>query len=344
MTGGKADDCMTKDAVLAILKKSGDYVSGERISASLGVSRAAVNTAVKSLRAEGYEILSATNRGYALVNAPDRLTAGELLSCLSEERMKRVLCLDSVDSTNRRLREMAYDGAPEGQVVLANEQTGGRGRLGRSFASPRDKGIYFSILLRPEGTPADSVAITAWTAVAVRRAIQTVCGVSPSIKWVNDLVLNGKKLCGILTEMSVESESGRVQSVIVGIGLNVNEIPADFPEEVRQVATSLAAETGKTCARAPLAAEIIRQMDRLRADWPQEKAAYLEAYRTGNLTVGREVCITTANGERHAEAVTIREDFSLAVRYADGRTENLLGGEVSVRGIYGSAASKGTES
>ena len=325
---------MTKDSVLMMLRREDGYISGERISAVLGVSRAAVNAAVKSLRAEGYEIHSATNRGYCLRSAPDRLTAGELLAFLPEERVSRVLCLDTVDSTNRRLRELAYDGAPDGQVVLANEQTQGRGRLGREFLSPRDKGIYLSFLLRPDGTPAGTTAITAWTAVAVRRAIRTVCGVDAAIKWVNDLVLNGRKLCGILTEMSVESESGQVQYVIVGIGVNVNEEKTDFSEKIRGVAASLYAETGVFFRRAPLAAEIIRELDNLRAAWPQAKDAYLAAYRAGNITVGREVFVRKGERVLPGTAVAVNDDFSLAVQYRDGEKEDLTGGEVQVRGLY----------
>lgn len=326
---------MTKDSVLMILRRDGGYVSGERISDILGVSRAAVNAAVKGLRMEGYEIDSATNRGYCLRHAPDKLTTGELLAFLPEERMEHVLCLDTVDSTNRRLRELAYDGAPDGQVVLANEQTQGRGRFGRGFLSPRDKGIYLSILLRPEGTPAGTTAITAWAAVAVQRAVRKVCGVNAAIKWVNDLVLNGRKLCGILTEMSVESESGQIQYVIVGVGVNVNEEKSEFPEEIRGVAASLYAETGVRFRRAPLAAEIIRELDNLRAAWPHGKDAYLTAYRAGNITIGREVLVRKGEHVFPGVTVAINDDFSLAVRYEDGRIENLTGGEVQVRGMYG---------
>ena len=146
---------MTKDKVLAILKRSGSCVSGEEMSRALGVSRAAVNTAVMALRSDGYEIGSGTNRGYELKNAPDRLNMGELMALLPEERLKKVVCLDSVDSTNDRLRAMAMDGAPDGQIVLANCQTRGKGRLGREFRSPADKGVYMSLLLRPESAPAD---------------------------------------------------------------------------------------------------------------------------------------------------------------------------------------------
>lgn len=319
---------MTKDLVLAILRKENNYVSGEKISSRLGVSRAAVNMAVKSLRAEGYEILSATNKGYYLNQVPDNLTEGELSAYLPAGRMASVLCLESADSTNNRLRELAFAGVPEGQVVLANEQTGGRGRRGRTFVSPKDQGIYLSILFRPESLPSDMTEITAWTAVAVSNAIEAVCGVRPGIKWVNDLFLNQKKICGILTEMSVESESGQIQYVLIGIGVNVSESETDFPEEIRPIATSIQKETNKTCMRAQLAAKMIEELDRMRSLWPQGKQRYLDAYRAASVTVGEKVAVIRPQGEKTGTAVRINDDFSLLVRFADGSEESIAHGEV----------------
>lgn len=324
---------MTKDSVLAILKNTEGYLSGEKISTELGLSRMAVSTAVKALRKEGYDILSSTNKGYLLNHSPDRLTSGELMAYLSPERMKSVVCLDTVDSTNRQLRRMALEGAADGQIVLANEQTEGLGRLGRSFLSPRDKGVYLSVLMCPDVLPSESVAITARAAVAACNAIYSVCGVRPGIKWLNDLVLNKKKLCGILTEMSVESEIGHVQYVIVGIGVNVNEMPCDFPEGIRKAATSLAAETGLSFSRARLAAELIKELDRLRFRWTQEKQLYWETYCADSVTLGREIRIISGEKSRTGTAVSIQSDYSLTVRYPDGLTETLSNGEVRVRGI-----------
>lgn len=322
---------MTKDAVLAILRAENNYISGEKMSSRLGISRAAVNTAVKTLRKEGYEILSTTNKGYYLKEVPNSLTAAELSTYLPAERMALVHCTESVDSTNNCLREMAFSEAPDGQVVIANEQTNGRGRRGRIFISPKDKGIYLSMLFRPDSLPSDTTSITAWTAVAVNRAIETVCGVRPGIKWVNDLVINQKKLCGILTEMYVESESGQVQYVMIGIGLNVNELAADFSGELSQIATSLAMETGKVFCRAQLAAEIIKQLDRMRSDWPSEKQTYLSAYRADNITTGKEITVICKAEEKQGTATEITDDFALRVCYNDGRSEVLSSGEVSIR-------------
>lgn len=324
---------MTKEKVLAILKQNDAYISGEKISARLGVSRMAVSSAVKALRNSGYNITSVTNKGYLLQDNPqiDKLTAGELMAYLPEERLERVLCLDVIDSTNTKLRELAFNNAPDGYVVIANQQTSGRGRRGKSFLSPKDTGIYLSILLRPNCLPHECPTITAWTAVSVGNAIQKVTGVSPTIKWVNDLLLNEKKICGILSELSVESESGHVQHIIVGIGINVNESSENFPDEIKGIATSIYAETGKKIPRAQLAAAIINELDMMMEKWPHERDKYLEQYRSLNITTGKDIQVISGNSGRDAKALEINEDFSLKVMYEDGTIADLSSGEVSTR-------------
>lgn len=187
----------------------------------------------------------------------------------------------------------------------------------------------------PDTLPTDIVEITAWTAVATNNAIEEVCGVRAGIKWVNDLVIDRKKICGILTEMSVESESGYIQYLIIGIGINVNGQAEDFPEEVRHIATSLAMETGKAHSRAAgFAAALIRELDSMCRAWPKEKTEYLEAYRRDNITTGKEITVVRGTEEAPAFAVAIGDDFSLRVRYADGRSEALSSGEISIKGLY----------
>ena len=324
---------MTKDKVLFYLREQEGYVSGQKISEKLGLSRMAVSTAVSALREAGYAIESSPRRGYRLVSSPDKLTSGELMSHLSEDRLNRVVCLEKTDSTNHYLKMLADRGAPVGQVVIANEQTAGRGRRGRTFVSLKDKGIYLSILLRPESRPADTAVITAWTAVAICDAIEEVCLFRPDIKWVNDLQFDGRKITGILTEMSLEGESGLISSVIIGIGINVNQTPEDFPEELRDTAGSLAMAVGHPLSRAALAAAMIRSLDRLTACWPIAKERYLEAYRRGCRTPGQAVNVITGAGSRPAEALAVNDDFSLRVRYEDGTVEDLQSGEVSIRPV-----------
>ena len=245
--------------------------------------------------------------------------------------MKTVLVVDKVDSTNKLLREMAYNGAPDGQIVIADEQTTGRGRMGRSFFSPKDKGIYFSYLLKPDMAPSDAVTLTAWTAVAILQAISRVTGFTPGIKWVNDLVSNGRKLCGILTEMSVESETGRIDNIIIGIGINVNNSEEDFSEDIKDIATSIFLEAGVKTSRAALAAAMAEEMDHLRAAWPGARDEYLKAYRAHNITCGRPVNVISGGTVRPAEALMINDDFSLKVKFSDGSVSDLSSGEVSLK-------------
>lgn len=267
-----------------------------------------------------------------MLNNTDNLNYSELLAVLGEARMKRVHWLDTVDSTNLYLRELARNGAEDGTVVIAGSQSKGRGRLGRSFSSP-EGGIYMSWLLRPECPPAQAVNLTAWVSVAVADAIFDVYGVHPGIKWVNDLVMNTKKICGILTEMS--AEEGHINYIIVGIGINVNA--EKFPDELRNIASSLYMETGKQIKRAELIGAVIHRLDILRTKWPDEKykAEYLASYRRDNITTGRHVTLVSGDSCREAFTESIDDDFALVVRLPDGSREHINSGEVSVKGIYG---------
>lgn len=320
--------------VLSSLRNGNGFISGEKISEQFGVSRAAVNLAVKALREEGYDIKSVTNRGYRLVSSPDVLNEGEIMSYLPKERMDRVLCLDKVDSTNIYLKKIAEEGAGAGQVVIADEQTAGRGRRGRKFVSPKACGIYISYLMRPTVEAAESVSLTAHAAVAVARAIKSVTDADCKIKWVNDLVLNKKKICGILTELSVEAESGHIQNIVVGIGINVNAKKESFPDEIKDIATSLYAETGKKVCRAALAAEIIKELDILSEHDFKEMEEYLTEYRERSVTVGNKIKVLKGDEVKLGKALKINDDYTLTVEYESGVTDILIAGEVSVHGLY----------
>lgn len=329
----------TKDHVIASLINADGYISGEKISSSLGISRAAINTAVKSLRAAGYEIESSTQKGYRLLRHPDIISAGELLPFLPSERVLTIHTYDDVASTNDTLKQLSFEGAPAGTIVIADHQSKGKGRRGRSFDSPHDTGIYFSYLMRPAIAPSDASQITAWTAVAIRRAINNACGLSPDIKWVNDLVIDSRKIAGILTEMTMESESFMIDSIVIGIGINVNQVETDFPEAIRDIAGSLRMTKGENIPRASIVAEMVKEMDKLAESIPGSASIYLDEYRDACLTLGKEVSIVKVHdsGEtpRHGTAVDINPDFSLKIRFEDGHEEDLSSGEVSVRGLYG---------
>lgn len=220
--------------------------------------------------------------------------------------------------------------APDGQVILAGRQTAGRGRMGRSFVSPAGTGVYLSMLLRPTCSPAQASTLTAWAAVAVRRAIAAVCGVEADIKWVNDLQLNGKKICGILTEAVLVG--GRVEHLILGVGINGNTGPDELPTPLRATAGSLLTETGRACDLAALTAALIQALDQLGGDFPSARDPYLAAYRAACITTGRSIRVLRQDGSgEDAYAEAVEDDFSLRVRYADGRRARVASGEVSVR-------------
>ena len=245
---------------------------------------------------------------------------------------RRVYRYETVGSTNTELMALARQGAAEGTVVLAGQQTAGRGRMGRSFQSPAGLGLYGSVLLR--SSPEDAPRIPALAATAVRRAIRRSCGLSCGIKWPNDLVLNRKKLCGILTELEWEAESGEFSCVIIGAGINVSQDEADFGPEVAPIAISLAQALGTAPDRTELAAQVIRSLNALYDDFPAQNAAYLDHFRRDCLTVGNPIKVISGAGERIGTATGISDDFGLTVRWEDGSTETLTSGEVSVRGLY----------
>lgn len=330
---------MSRERVLTCLRECGDYVSGEALSRRLGLSRAAVWKAVDALRKEGYVIEARTGLGYRLADTPDALTEPEIRSRLGHTVTvgRNLLCQAEVDSTNTWAKRLALEGAEDGTVVVADCQTGGRGRLGRSFQSPAGKGVYLTALLRPSLAPEILLPVTALCAVAVCDAVEEVCSLRPGIKWTNDLVLGGRKLCGILTELSLEAETGQVQYLVLGIGVNVLHRPEDFSEDVAQVATSLAMELGHPVSRPALAAAEIRALDRLYGDLESgDLAPWLEASRRDCVTLGHTVQILSPDGRRETvEALDVDEQFGLVVRRQDGTKDIIRSGEVSVRGMYG---------
>lgn len=328
---------MSRETILSLLRThQGEYLSGEAMSQQLGISRAGVWKAIEGLRQEGYVIVSAPNRGYRLESGPDRIREGELSGALEGCTIgSSLLCLDTIDSTNTECKRQAMSGAPHGLVILSEEQTGGRGRLGRSFQSPRGRGLYLSVLLRPQLEPGAVVDFTAWTAVAVCDGIEAACGVRPQIKWTNDIVLGHKKLCGILTELGLESETNSLQYLVAGIGVNVNHTPEDFEDEVRDIATSLSMYLGRPVRRCALAAEIIRALDRMYQGFPQNKSEYLARYRADCMTPGNQVQLITPVSRQEARALSIDDEFRLVVELPDGTQKALSAGEVSVRGMYG---------
>jgi len=324
---------MLQEELLRVLRQADGPVSGEAVSRDLGVSRAAVWKAVDALRRAGYTVQALPARGYRLLDSPDVLTPAELAG---PERVvgRSVLCLDSVDSTNDECKRQATRGAPDGLAVTAQEQTGGKGRRGRSFQSLAGKGLYLSVLLRPKADPETVSRLTAWVAVAVSKAVERLTGLEPGIKWPNDVLLDGKKLCGILTELGLVAETGELDYVVVGMGINVSQTREDFGPELSKVAVSLAGQ-GAAVRRAALGRAVLEELDRMYREFPGEREAWLSEYRRRCVTVGRAVKIVWPDREVPAAAIGVDDTFALRVRLESGQELSVSSGEVSVRGMLG---------
>ena len=321
---------MTRDEVLAFLwNNADDYVSGAELARRLALSRTAVWKAIGQLRDEGYEIESQPNRGYRLCSVSDVLSAEGIRRHLRHRELD-VRVYKTISSTNTVLKGLAAEGAEAGLALVAEEQTLGRGRMGRSFYSPPDSGLYLSLLLRPELPAVDATRLTACAAVAVAETIEALSGRETQIKWVNDLFMDGRKVCGILTEASVDCESGMMHYVIIGIGVNTRVPEGEFPEELRGIAGAAFGSEPVPELRCRLAAGIL---DRL-SDYTARPAdpEIFEGYRRRSLVLGKEINILAPGRELEpATAVDLGEDYSLLVRLPDGSTRRLNSGEVSVR-------------
>lgn len=309
-----------RDGILSSLRAAGGApVSGQQLAERAGVTRNAVWKAVSQLRAEGYEISSATNRGYALVSEPDRLSASALTELLGGTELG-IYVYDTIDSTNNEAKRRLAQG--EHRFLAAAEcQSGGRGRAGKSFSSPAGTGLYMSLAFRPAEDFFDAVGVTTYAAVCVAEAISALTSKECGIKWVNDVFYAGKKVCGILTEAVTDFETGGLDSVVVGIGINLR--PGSFPPELRDVAGSLEL---KEPVKNELCADIVR---RLLAFDPHDRT-YMDVYRSRSIVLGREVGYTLAGERRCGTAEKISDDGALTVRRADGGLDTLRGGEVSL--------------
>lgn len=319
----------SEELVLAFLAEAADeFVSGEAISDKLGLTRAAVWKHVEALRSHGYRIDAVPARGYRLASVPDRLTALELRPVLNTHDVGQVLhCYDEIGSTNDRAKELADEGAEHGEVVVAESQTAGRGRRGRRWASPPRKNVYLSVVLRPDLPPARAPELTLVASIAVCDALRQA-GVGAGIKWPNDVLASGRKIAGVLTELAAEAE--RVHWVVVGMGVNVNARPEDFPEEIRGEATSILIERGQPAPRALFAAACLSALE----SWFDVHAeegfgAIRDAWRERNVTLGREVVVAADGREIAGRAEDIDDGGALLVR-GPGGIERVLAGDVKL--------------
>ncbi len=319
-----------KEKVLLLLKE-GEYISGEKLSETLGVSRTAVWKAINTLRDEGYEIESMTKRGYKLVKKPNALNAAAIADGLDLNLIgTEIVIMKTVDSTNEEIKRRAQKNAASGIVVISRSQTAGRGRLGRNWVSS-EGGIYFSILLRPELPPNDVSGITLAAGLGVCIAIRKFTGLDAMIKWPNDVIIGNKKVCGILTEMTAQTDM--VDFVVMGIGVNV--LNDSFPEEISNKATSLKIETGGEVDLSRLMREIISVLDKTLCSYllgiSQED---MKLYKSMCATIGREVSLTRGGERLSGKAVDITADGELVVMLNSGKRITVNSGEVTVQGIY----------
>ena len=329
-----------KAEILKMLREADGYISGQEICEKFNVSRTAVWKVIRRLQEDGYEVEAVRNKGYRMVESPDILTKEEVESCMHTEWAGRnVVCYKVTDSTNLRIKQMGDEGALAGTLAVAEEQTAGRGRRGRSWESPAGAGIFMSVLLRPKITPDKASMLTIVTACSTAKGIKKYFeneGASCpdiQIKWPNDLVVNGKKLAGILTEMSTQIDY--INHVTVGVGINVNL--TDFPEEIREHATSLRLECGHKVKRAPLIAAIMKRLEENYALFMEtgDLSQLMEKYSELLVNKDRDVMILGAKEQYVAHALGINKTGELIVRKEDGTIEEVYAGEVSVRGVYG---------
>ncbi len=321
----------TKDTVLALFEKNkGFFISGEKIAEELNISRTAVWKAVKKLQSEGYNIKAVTNRGYCLDKEADVLTVRGIRSYLDENgSCLRPEVFVRVDSTNTVCIEKAAEGEKEGYVAIAGSQSAGRGRRGKAFFSPADSGIYMSILLRPVGLTEDQVLhFTTMTAAAVSEAIEAVSDKKAEIKWVNDIYVNGKKVCGILSEASYGIQDRNLECVIIGIGINAYEPSEGFPSAIADIAGRVFDEP-KTGLKNRLAAEVLNRFMAYYKELPD--TPYSSEYIKRSMVTGRDVTIHKGKEQIKAHVLGIDNTFGLKVVYEDGTVEVLRSGEVSIR-------------
>ena len=324
---------MTTDAkILTALRANPDGVSGAQLAEQLAISRAAVWSRIEELRQAGYDIEAGPHFGYRLVSAPDALHADDLLARLSGARIigRDIQVFEETTSTNDVVEKLARDGVREGVVVFAESQTKGRGRLGRVWMSPTHKGLWFSILLRPELRPQAATQLTIASATALRRAVKSVTGILADIKWPNDLLINGKKVAGILTEMSAEPD--RVRHIILGIGVDVNLEAKEFPPELRKIATSLRIESGEFISRAELATAILQELEKDYARICGGKfPAVADEWEAGCGTIGKDVSVQMGVQQVRGRAEALDDDGALLVRTEHGHLERVIGGDVTLK-------------
>ncbi len=323
-----------KNLILHRLKEKQEYISGEDLSNSLGVSRTAVWKHINELRKEGYNIESSPRIGYRLMELPDILDERELFVPEGQHIGRELIHFEEIDSTNNHAKKIANDGCSHGTVVIAERQTLGRGRVGRPWQSYNNRGLWFSIVLRPDLEPEQVQIITLAASVAVVEGICRDLGINCGIKWPNDIILGNSKLCGILTELS--AEPGHVNYVVVGIGINVNQTCIEFDADIQDKATSLQIHAGKKISRVKLLSCILTCFEEMYNKVLEKNTGeIIDRWNKYSVTLGREVKIVSRDTEYIGTAQSVAPDGRLVVKGKDGTVREISAGEVQVRGLLG---------
>lgn len=323
-----------KEEILRLLRSADGYISGQELCNRFGVSRTAVWKAINQLKEAGYEIEAQQNKGYRLMAAPDLMTEAEIKSLMHTDWVaKEVLYFDTIDSTNTKAQELAEKGYPSGTLVVADKQESGKGRRGRSWVSPSGTGIFMTLMIKPDINPNNASMLTLVAALAVAKAITSVTGEEAMIKWPNDIVVNGKKVCGILTEMNAQFDY--INNIVVGIGINVHN--ESFPEEISQMASSLMIEAGgKRFHRAQIIAETMSYFEQYYDTFlkTQDLSALVREYDKLLVNRNKSVRVLDPKEPFDGKAMGITPKGELIVDTWESR-KLVSSGEVSVRGIYG---------
>ena len=323
-----------KEEILRLLRSADGYISGQELCNRFGVSRTAVWKAINQLKEAGYEIEAQQNKGYRLMAAPDLMTEAEIKSLMHTEWVaKEVLYFDTIDSTNTKAQELAEKGYPSGTLVVADKQESGKGRRGRSWVSPSGTGIFMTLMIKPDINPNNASMLTLVAALAVAKAITSVTGEEALIKWPNDIVVNGKKVCGILTEMNAQFDY--INNIVVGVGINVHN--ESFPEEISQMASSLMIEAGgKRFHRAQIIAETMLYFEQYYDTFlkTQDLSALVREYDELLVNRNKSVRVLDPKAPFDGKAMGITPKGELIVDTWESR-KLVSSGEVSVRGIYG---------
>lgn len=315
-----------KEKILTVLEERGNRgISGKELAASVGMTKNTVWKAVKELRDDGYAIFAVANKGYCLTNENDALSEKAIHPFLKTTLYGRNMdVFKTIDSTNNFAKSLARLGMPDGTTVIADQQTEGRGRTDKSFYSPSNLGIYMSIVVRPKISVDYSLMLTSCAAVAVSEAIENVAGVKTGIKWVNDIYIGEKKVCGILTEARINIEAGGLDYAVIGIGLNV--LTENFPKEIRDTATSLFLETGKDISRVRLVAEILNCLEE-RINNISSKS-FIEDYKKRSILIGRDIAVTRGSEEFNATVLGIDEFGHLVIESENDELIALNSGQI----------------